>query len=124
MCGTPNIMGIIRLGYVLTLKQAILEKIIHNEEIISSYVTKCMIDLRQKYSNFDVVGLDERTDKGLPIYPVIIKKLHYNLITVLFNDIFGIQTGGGLSCAGTLGRLAGKIRYRWMVQSIVQLSND
>jgi selenocysteine lyase/cysteine desulfurase len=105
MGGTPNIIGIIRLGYCLMIKQALNEKININEKIISQYVTNQMNILEDKYDNFKVIGLKFRSDSDLPIFPITIKGLHYNLITVLFNDLYGIQTRGGISCCGTLGRM-------------------
>lgn len=105
MGGTPNIVGIIRLGYSLMVRKSI-DDIIHNNEIVlAEYVTQKMIELEDKYNNFKVVGLRERSYRDLPVFPVIIKGLHYNFITVLFNDLFGVQTRGGVSCCGTLGRI-------------------
>jgi selenocysteine lyase/cysteine desulfurase len=103
MCGTPNIVGIIRLGYVLANKQSLMDVIEHNEKTINNYVTQKLKDLEKKYERFRVIGLDYRTKDDMPIYPITIKGMHYNLITVALNDIFGIQTRGGLSCCGTFG---------------------
>lgn len=103
MCGTPNIVGIIRLGFVLIIKQSIIDVIKYNETLIEKYVSKRMRQLEKKYDCFKVIGLNSKTNNDLPIYPIVIKGLHYNLITLLLNDIFGIQTRGGYSCCGTLG---------------------
>ena len=111
MGGTPNIIGIIRLGYCLLIKKALDDKININEKIISHYVTKKMIELENKYDNFKVIGLRLRSNTDLPIYPLTIKGMHYNLITVLFNDLYGIQTRGGISCCGTLGRMCKDILH-------------
>ena len=105
MGGTPNIIGIIRLGYVLMIKNAISDTIHKNETIISKFATQRMRDLETKYQGFKVIGLNDREPEDLPIFPVTIKNLHYNFITVLFNDLFGIQTRGGISCCGTFGKL-------------------
>lgn len=105
MCGTPNIMGIIRLGYVLVLKQSLIDIIENNEKILNIYVTQKFIDFEEKYNIFKVIGLRSRYVDDLPIYPITIKGLHYNLITVILNDLAGIQTRGGVSCCGTLGRI-------------------
>ena len=40
--------------------------------------------------------------KHLPILSFSLSDLHYNLIVVLFNDLFGIQTRGGIGCCGLL----------------------
>jgi selenocysteine lyase/cysteine desulfurase len=44
----------------------------------------------------------EHTDR-LGIFSFYIDDVHYNLITKILNDQFGIQTRGGCSCAGTYG---------------------
>lgn len=105
MGGTPNIVGIIRLGYVMMIKKSIMDVIENNEKILSKYVTHKMRKLQEQYETFKVIGIDTKTEHDLPIYPITIQGLHYNLITVLFNDLFGIQTRGGISCCGTLGRI-------------------
>ena len=105
MGGTPNVVGIIRFGYVLLVKLAIQNEIEFNEKIITRYSNARMNKLLEQYSNFKVVGFNSRKDSDLPIYPIVIDKLHYNFITVLFNDLFGIQTRGGISCCGMFGEL-------------------
>lgn len=39
-----------------------------------------------------------------PIFSFMIDQLHYNLIVVLLNDLFGIQTRGGISCCSLLAQ--------------------
>lgn len=103
--GTPNIIGIIRFGYVLMLKQYIYDIIKSNEKIITAYLDNKFRELEKKYSSFKVIGLNNRSPNDLPIYPITIEGLHYNLITVLLNDLYGIQSRGGISCCGVFGRL-------------------
>lgn len=105
MGGTPNIIGILRLGKVLDIKNEQMKIIKHNEHCLSKIVTQYFKDLHKIYPTFQVVGIDSRTDDDLPIFPITIKDLHYNFITVLLNDLFGIQTRGGISCCGVLGRI-------------------
>jgi selenocysteine lyase/cysteine desulfurase len=39
--------------------------------------------------------------------------LHYNFIVILFNDLFGIQTRGGIGCCGLLAEyIEKKYAYR------------
>lgn len=108
MGGTPNIIGIIRLGYILLLKQHIYDIIQNNEHILTKYINRRMRKLEEKYSSFKVIGLESKTDEDLPIYPVTIRGLHFNFITILLNDLFGIQTRGGTSCCGTFARICKK----------------
>ncbi len=104
LCGTPNICGIIKLGYVLFLKESLINTIQTNEKIIVGYVTEKLQDLETKYDSFKVIGLFGRNQEDLPIYPITIQGLHFNMITCMLNDLFGIQTRGGYSCCGTFGR--------------------
>lgn len=105
MGGTPNIVGIIRLGYSMMIKRSIDDVIKHNERILSKYVTEKIKQFRDRYPNFIPIGIDYRADDDVPIYPITIEGLHYNLVTVLMNDLFGVQTRGGISCCGTLGKI-------------------
>ena len=86
--GTPNIVGIIKIGKVLELKEKMFSIITNNEHHLSNLV-KYMI---RYYDNV----------KHLPILSFSLSDLHYNLIVVLFNDLFGIQTRGGIGCCGLL----------------------
>lgn len=99
--GTPNIVGIIRLFYALNLKDRFLEIINNNEQFIVNYIH---MELNKFINpNFGVIMLMEKLDHRLPIIALYSKVIHYNLIVMLLNDLFGIQTRGGLSCAGLLG---------------------
>jgi len=105
MGGTPNIVGIIRFGYALLVKHSIRNELEYNETMITKYANMRMKRLLESYPNFKIVGFESRKDTDLPIYPIVIDELHYNLITVLFNDLYGIQTRGGISCCGMLGEI-------------------
>jgi selenocysteine lyase/cysteine desulfurase len=105
MGGSPNIVGILRYGYILRMKNEIRKELNYNEETITQYANYKMRELLDKYPNFKIVGFDSRKETDLPIYPIVIDNLHYNLITVLFNDLYGIQTRGGISCCGMFGEM-------------------
>ena len=51
----------------------------------------------------------------LPIFSFLIKHqetdlyLHYNFVTTLLNDLFGIQTRGGCACAGPYAQVSFKL---------------
>jgi len=103
--GTPNIMGIIKLGKVLELKNRYQNIITNNENILSNLI-KLKIDyFISKYPNFKYVSDSylNSNAKHLPIFSYSQTNLHYNLIVVLLNDLFGIQTRGGIGCCGLLG---------------------
>ncbi len=47
--------------------------------------------------------LANQVDQRLGIVSFYVEDLHYNLLTTLLNDRYGIQVRGGCSCAGTYG---------------------
>jgi selenocysteine lyase/cysteine desulfurase len=47
--------------------------------------------------------LANQVDDRLAILSFYVEDVHYNLLTTLLNDRFGIQVRGGCSCAGTYG---------------------
>lgn len=125
IAGTPNIIGIIKIKYVFNLKDIFLDIIIHNEHIITKYVFQQMRKLESKYKDFTVILPGCCVRKRLPIVCISIKDIHYNLIVVLFNDLFGIQTRGGVSCTGTLVEIIEKkynihgwcrITFNWLMK--------
>ena len=106
--GTPAIVESIRAGLVFQLKQAVGTDTIRAleegflREAIASWKTN---------PNIDILGnLDA---SRLSIVSFVIKKpggryLHHNFVVSLLNDLFGIQSRGGCSCAGPYGhRLLG-----------------
>lgn len=97
--GTPNIVGIIRILYVLQLKNDLFDLITHNDKIITKYVYNKFKLFETKYKII-VIGGSKRCNNRLPILSFAIKDVHYNFIVVLLNDLFGIQTRGGQSCCG------------------------
>lgn len=122
--GTPNIVGIIKIKYVFKLKDIFLNTITHNEHSITKYVFQRMRKLESKHKDLTIVLPNCCIDKRLPIVCVAIKNVHYNLIVVLLNDLFGIQTRGGVSCTGTLVEIIEKkynihgwcrITFNWLM---------
>ncbi|MFN8189523.1 MAG: aminotransferase class V-fold PLP-dependent enzyme [Nocardioidaceae bacterium] len=106
--GTPAIVESIRAGLVFQLKQAVGVATIqrHEEELLSRAVASFQQD-----PHIEILGnLDARR---LSIVSFVIrsptgKYLHHNYVVALLNDLFGIQTRGGCSCAGPYGhRLLG-----------------
>lgn len=95
--GTPNIIGCIKVGLVLQLKEKLLPYIIKKEHKIITIVDEYL----KKIKNLIMVSPTppENTPR-VPIYSFAILGLHYNLVVVLLNDLFGIQCRGGVSCTG------------------------
>jgi selenocysteine lyase/cysteine desulfurase len=103
--GTPNIVGIIRIKKIMELQDKYMKIIEHNESEITKYVHMKVSKLMSKYSKFKIIFPNMEINNRLPIIAVHIEEMHYNLITVLLNDLFGIQTRGGISCCGVFGQL-------------------
>jgi len=117
--GTPEIIGSIRCGLVFHIKDLIGSMRI--EEIESKYAQKAVIRLQKKgvwvmgdcYSNITSRYRLSITSFNLRCRPngEALKNphtekpllLHYNFVSALLNDLYGIQSRGGCSCAGPLG---------------------
>jgi selenocysteine lyase/cysteine desulfurase len=101
--GTPAIVESIRAGLVFQLKQAVGVETIqaHEEEMLRRAVTAW-----REEPTLQILGNLEA--QRLSIVSFVIKApdgsyLHHNFVVALLNDLFGIQTRGGCSCAGPYG---------------------
>jgi len=105
--GTPDIIGAIRAGLVFALKEAVgAERI---RELEHSLIRRAIESWSQN-PNIEILGNPE-SDR-LSIVSFVIRhggrRLHHNFVVALLNDLFGIQSRGGCSCAGPYGhRLLG-----------------
>ena len=105
--GTPNIVGAIRCGLVFALKEAVGTDLIRERE--ESFIRRAIASWAAN-PNIRILGNPE-ADR-LSIVSFVIehggKRLHHNFVVALLNDLFGIQSRGGCSCAGPYGhRLLG-----------------
>ena len=105
--GTPNIVGAIRAGLVFGLKEAVGTDTIR--ELEQSFIRRA-IESWSENPNIEILGNPE-ADR-LSIVSFVIRhgdrRLHHNFVVALLNDLFGIQSRGGCSCAGPYGhRLLG-----------------
>jgi selenocysteine lyase/cysteine desulfurase len=105
--GTPAIVDSIRAGLVFQLKEEVgVAEIRRHEE---SFIRRAIERWRRR-PELEILGnLD--LDR-LSIVSFVIKNqgryLHHNFVVALLNDLFGIQSRGGCSCAGPYGhRLLG-----------------
>ena len=95
--GTPNIIGCIKMGFIFQLKDKLQEYIIKREKEI---VCKIKQELK-KINNIILLNPDcDPNITQIPIYSFVVHKLHYNFVVALLNDLFGIQSRGGVSCSG------------------------
>ncbi|MEY4323708.1 MAG: hypothetical protein RL410_1489 [Actinomycetota bacterium] len=106
--GTPAIIESIRAGLVFKLKESVGVENIRAFE--HDFVSRAVTALSQ-HPNIQVLG-NTQADR-LSIVSFTIKKpggkyLHHNFVVAVLNDLFGIQSRGGCSCAGPYGhRLLG-----------------
>ena len=105
--GTPAIVESIRAGLVFQLKEAVGADVIRDLE--EAFIKRAIASWEQN-PNIEVLGNHE-ADR-LSIVSFVIRHgdqyLHHNYVVALLNDLFGIQSRGGCSCAGPYGhRLLG-----------------
>lgn len=101
--GTPSIIGAIRAGLVFGLKEAVgVDTIRRNEgrllqRAITAWSSEPGIEILGNLDadRLSIVSFVIRTEGG--------RYLHHNFVVALLNDLFGIQSRGGCSCAGPYG---------------------
>ncbi len=105
--GTPAIIESIRAGLVFQLKEAVGVAAIRERE--ESFIRRA-ISAWEGHPGIEVLG--NHTADRLSIVSFVVRRgdqfLHHNFVVALLNDLFGIQSRGGCSCAGPYGhRLLG-----------------
>lgn len=110
--GTPAIVESIRAGLVFQLKEAVGTEAIRARE--ESFIRRA-IARWERHPDIEILG--SRSLERLSIVSFVIRHrapggsrryLHHNYVVALLNDLFGIQSRGGCSCAGPYGhRLLG-----------------
>jgi selenocysteine lyase/cysteine desulfurase len=106
--GTPAIIESIRAGLVFQLKQSVGTDVIRAHE--EAFLRRAVAAWRTN-ENIELLG---NTDaERLSILSFVVRRpggryLHHNFVVSVLNDLFGIQSRGGCSCAGPYGhRLLG-----------------
>jgi selenocysteine lyase/cysteine desulfurase len=107
--GTPAILESIRCGLVFQLKEQVGVPSIRERE--ESFIHRA-IERWSKHPNIEILG--NPNAERLSIVSFVIRygatgqHLHHNFVVAVLNDLFGIQSRGGCSCAGPYGhRLLG-----------------
>ncbi|MFH4966378.1 aminotransferase class V-fold PLP-dependent enzyme [Gaetbulibacter sp. M235] len=96
--GTPGFLQTIKIALAIQLKEKMgIDNILAREHEINNYVFKMLSEIK----GLNILA-KEHKDR-LSIFSFHINDSHYNLIVKLLNDLYGIQTRGGCSCAGTYG---------------------
>ena len=105
--GTPAVVESIRAGMVFALKEAV------GPAGINAREQRLWERLRRRWQDEPAISVlgDPRAER-LPIVSFRIRPqgrdLHHNFVVAVLNDVFGIQSRGGCSCAGPYGhRLLG-----------------
>ncbi|MDI1288816.1 MAG: aminotransferase class V-fold PLP-dependent enzyme [bacterium] len=106
--GTPAIVESIRAGLVFQLKAAVGVDVIraHEHDFVRRAITAW-----SEHDDIQVLG--NLSAERLSIVSFVVRRpggryLHHNLVVAILNDLFGIQSRGGCSCAGPYGhRLLG-----------------
>jgi selenocysteine lyase/cysteine desulfurase len=100
--GTPAIVGSIRAGLVFQLKDAVGPARIR--ELEEGFIKRAIASWSANPA-LEILGNPE-ADR-LSIVSFVVKHagqyLHHNFIVAVLNDLFGIQSRGGCSCAGPYG---------------------
>jgi selenocysteine lyase/cysteine desulfurase len=106
--GTPAIVESIRAGLVFQLKEAVGIDVIREHE--ESYLRRALARWQDEPS-IEILGNVDAERLSIVSFVVRApsgKYLHHNFVVALLNDLFGIQSRGGCSCAGPYGhRLLG-----------------
>ncbi|MFV1999224.1 MAG: aminotransferase class V-fold PLP-dependent enzyme, partial [Acidimicrobiia bacterium] len=100
--GTPAIIESIRAGLVFQLKEAVGTDRIRSLE--ERFIDRAIQSWQE---NPDIEILGNPKAERLSIVSFVVKHdgeyLHHNYVVSLLNDLFGVQSRGGCSCAGPYG---------------------
>ncbi|GMI13398.1 hypothetical protein TrVE_jg3024 [Triparma verrucosa] len=105
--GSPNVPSLIRAGLAFLLKRKVGTDYITSTDKrrrseFESYVTS-------NCPNLVLLGKSVSSHLNLPTFSFLIKSgsrfLHYNYVSILLNDLFGIQCRGGCQCAGPTSQM-------------------
>ena len=101
--GTPGILQAMRVALAFQLKDKVGQKQI---DLVEDYYFKKFMQAFEADERIMFLG-ETRAQKKLPIVPFNVRHkdrfLHPKFVTRLINDLFGIQTRAGCSCAGPYG---------------------
>jgi len=96
--GTPGFLQSIKAALCIRLKEEMgVPQIRRREEQMLSAALPALRAIPKLHV------LANQVDQRLGILSFHVEGVHYNLVTALLNDCFGVQVRGGCSCAGTYG---------------------
>lgn len=98
--GTPPFLQTIKAALAIKLKEQMgTDNIQKRENEILQFVWSILPYI----PNIKILA-DNIKDR-LPIFSFYFENIHYNFLVRLLNDVYGIQSRGGCSCAGTYGHI-------------------
>ncbi|KAG2377967.1 hypothetical protein C9374_008589 [Naegleria lovaniensis] len=109
--GTPEILGSVRCGLVFQLRQAVGTQLI--SQIETDFTNRAFNEFKS-VKNLVILGHGQNTPR-LPIFSFLIR--HHNsflpstFVSILLNDLFGIQTRSGCACAGPFAHFLFGLKY-------------
>ena len=102
--GTPGVLQTLKAGLVFQVKDSVGHDVIHDREL---EFTNRALRRGGESENIEILGNpDPGSRVGIISFNIKDTKgkyLHHKLLTVLLNDLFGIQSRAGCSCAGPYG---------------------
>ncbi|KAL3936469.1 MAG: hypothetical protein SGBAC_008221, partial [Bacillariaceae sp.] len=120
--GTPNVVGIWRLGLAWQFKQR-LKKMLPAGQTLEEYEIKRAKTIQERLKEIpNLLLLDGNVHtRKVPVFSFLIKCgnrfLHYNYVSALLNDLFGIQSRGGCQCAGPYAQMMlGMLKHNQAVE--------
>ena len=119
--GTPAIIESIRAGLAFQLKDKVGAKTIEERE--EKFIHEA-INRLQKNQQILILGNPTSRRLGFLAFHVRYKErfLHHNFVVALLNDLFGIQSRGGCSCAGPYGHELMQLNEEQSCDYMVELS--
>ena len=104
--GTPGFLQTIRASLAIKLKEMMgVDNILKAEEMLKD----CTLKELRKIEGIKILA--NNVDERLGIISFYHDRIHFNLMTRLFSDLFGIQVRGGCVCAGTYGHFLLEVSY-------------
>jgi hypothetical protein len=102
--GTPGVLQTLKAGLVFQVKDSVGHDVIHEREL---EFTNRALRRWGESENIEILGNPDPGSRvgiiSFNIKDASGKYLHHKLLTVLLNDLFGIQSRAGCSCAGPYG---------------------
>lgn len=98
--GTPPLLGAIKLGQCILLKEEMgVERIrVREEELVTR-----LLDGLSRIERVRVLAADRRQRLGVVSF--VVEGAHHDDVVRFLNDCYGIQSRGGCSCAGPYGHV-------------------